>query len=143
MRDSVRLEDGSWEVKAGATVRVRVVLVVPDRRYFVAISDPLPAGLEGINLKFKTSAQTRLSGQLDNRVYDTWSWYSLLAFDHREMRDDRVVLFADRLPAGVYEYTYLARATTYGSFVVAPTKAEEMYHPETFGRAATTWLHVK
>jgi uncharacterized protein YfaS (alpha-2-macroglobulin family) len=59
------------------------------------------------------------------------------------MRDDRVVLFADRLPAGVYEYTYLARATTYGSFVVAPTKAEEMYHPETFGRAATTRLHVR
>jgi hypothetical protein len=137
-----RRPDGTWEIKAGSTVRVRVVLVVPDRRYFVAIADPLPAGLEGVNLGFKTSARTRLSGQLDNQVYDTWSWYSMLAFDHREMRDDRVVLFADRLPAGVYEYTYLARATTFGSFVVAPTKAEEMYHPETFGRAGTTRVHV-
>jgi len=138
-----RLKEGGWEVKAGSTVRVRVVLVVPDQRYFVALSDPLPAGLEGVNLKLKTAASSRLSGQLDNKVYDTWSWYSLLAFDHREMRDDRVVLFADRLPAGVYEYTYLARATTYGTFVVAPTKAEEMYHPETFGRAGTTRLTVK
>jgi alpha-2-macroglobulin len=138
-----RRGDGSWEVKAGATVRVRIVLVVPSQRYFVAIADPLPAGLEAINLKMKTSARNRLSGQLDNKVYDSWSWYSLLAFDHREMRDDRVVLFADRLPAGVYEYTYLARATTYGSFIVAPTKAEEMYHPETFGRAGTTRLVVK
>jgi uncharacterized protein YfaS (alpha-2-macroglobulin family) len=30
----------------------------------------------------------------------------------------------------------LARATTPGLFVVPPTKAEEMYHPETFGRGA-------
>jgi uncharacterized protein YfaS (alpha-2-macroglobulin family) len=154
-----RRKDGTWEIKAGATVRVRVVLVVPDYRYFVAISDPLPAGLEGVNLSFATSARTALSGQLDNRTsdswswyslfafddrtYDSWSWYSLFAFDHREMRDDRVVLFADRLPAGVYEHTYLARATTFGRFVVAPTKAEEMYHPETFGRAATAFVEVR
>ncbi len=138
-----KLEDGSWQIRAGATVRVRLVLVVPDQRYFVAIADPLPAGLEGVNLTFATSARNALSGQLDNRTYDTWSWYSLFAFDHREMRDDRVVLFADRLPAGVYEYTYLARATTFGRFVVAPVKAEEMYHPETFGRSATTFVEVK
>jgi alpha-2-macroglobulin len=143
----LRREDGSWEIKAGSTVRVRVVVVVPDRRYFVAVADPLPAGLEGVNLTFATSARSSLSGQLDNRTYDSWhswfGWYSLFAFDHREMRDDRVVLFADRLPAGVYEYTYLARATTIGRFVVAPVKAEEMYHPETFGRSATTFVEVK
>lgn len=138
-----RRADGSWEIRAGSTVRARVVVVVPDRRYFVAISDPLPAGLEPINLGFSTSARSRLSRRLDNRTYDSWSWYSLLAFDHRELRDDRVVLFADRLPAGVYEYTYLARATTYGSFVAAPTKAEEMYRPETFGRGATTRVVVR
>jgi hypothetical protein len=138
-----RRKDGTWEIKAGATVRVRLVVVVPDYRYFVAIADPLPAGLEGVNLSFATSARSALAGQLDNRTYDSWSWYSLFAFDHREMRDDRVVLFADRLPAGVYEYTYLARATTFGRFVVAPVKAEEMYHPETFGRAATAFVEVR
>ncbi|MCK5796156.1 MAG: hypothetical protein KAI47_03180, partial [Deltaproteobacteria bacterium] len=111
--------------------------------YFVAVMDPLPAGLEAVNLGFKTAARARLARQLDHRVYDSWSFYSFFAFDHKAMRDDRVVLFADRLPAGVYEYTYLARATTYGDFVVAPAKAEEMYHPETFGRSATTWVHVK
>jgi hypothetical protein len=135
--------DGTWEIKAGATVRVRVVVVVPDQRHFVAVSDPLPAGLEAVNLSFRTSAHSRLGHQLDNRTYDTWSWYSIFAFDHREMRDDRVVLYSDRLPAGVYEYTYLARATNLGRFVTAPVKAEEMYHPETFGRSATTVVEVK
>ena len=36
--------------------------------------------------------------------------------------------------AGVYEFSYVAQATTPGTFVVPPPKAEEMYHPETFGR---------
>jgi len=123
-------------------VRVRLTVVVPDRRYFVAVMDPLPAGLEAVNLSFKTSASSRLGNQLKGKIYDFYSWYSFFAFDHKELRDESVVIFSDRLPSGVYEYTYLARATTFGSFVVAPTKAEEMYHPETFGRAGTTRVHV-
>jgi hypothetical protein len=37
--------------------------------------------------------------------------------------------------AGVHSYEYVSRATTPGEFVVPPAKAEEMYHPETFGRS--------
>ena len=44
---------------------------------------------------------------------------------------------------GVHTYTYLARATTPGIFVVPPTKAEEMYHPETFGRTGTARVVVE
>ncbi len=135
--------DGAWVIRAGATVRVRLTVVVPDRRFYAAVMDPLPAGLEGIDLTFKTSARSRLGNQLKGRVYDFYSWHSLLAFDHREMRDDSVVLFADRLPSGVYEYTYLARATTPGRFIAAPARAEEMYRPETFGRTATDIVIVK
>ena len=53
------------------------------------------------------------------------------------MRDERVEAFASILWAGVHEYTYVGRATTPGTFTVPPTKAEEMYTPETFGRSAT------
>src|SRR5690606_20196977 len=42
--------------------------------------------------------------------------------------------FASLLPAGAYEYSYLARATTPGTIVVPPPRAEMMYQPETFGR---------
>jgi uncharacterized protein YfaS (alpha-2-macroglobulin family) len=59
------------------------------------------------------------------------------------MRDDRVQLFTDSMHGGVYEYTYTARATTLGTFVVPPTRAEEMYEPETFGRGATEKVVVE
>lgn len=42
--------------------------------------------------------------------------------------------FASILYAGVWDYSYLAVATTPGSFVAPPPKAEEMYAPEVFGR---------
>jgi hypothetical protein len=52
------------------------------------------------------------------------------------MRDERVEAFASLLYDGVYEYTYVTRATVPGVFVAPPPKAEEMYSPETFGRGA-------
>jgi len=134
---------GLWHVKAGTYVRVRLTVVVPDRRYYTAVVDPLPAGFEIVDMNLKTSASSALAGKAKNKIYDFWSWYALRSPDHKEMRDDAYQLFWDRLPAGVYEYTYLARATTIGTFVVPPLKAEEMYHPETFGRNATQIVVVE
>jgi uncharacterized protein YfaS (alpha-2-macroglobulin family) len=53
------------------------------------------------------------------------------------LRDDRAEAFASLLWEGVYEYSYVARATTPGDFIVPPSKAEEMYAPETFGRGGS------
>ena len=44
--------------------------------------------------------------------------------------------FSSLLWDGVHDFDYIARATTPGRFVVPPPKAEEMYHPETFGRGS-------
>jgi uncharacterized protein YfaS (alpha-2-macroglobulin family) len=138
----IKLPGGRYRIQAGKYVRVRLRIVVPSRRYFVAVDDPLPAGLEAVDLNLRTSASSRLAGKAKNKIYDFYSWYAFFAFSHREKRDDRVVLFSDRLPSGVYEYTYLARATTLGTFVVPPLKASEMYHPEVFGRNGTAIVEV-
>jgi len=54
-----------------------------------------------------------------------------------------VLFFVEHLAAGMYHYRYLARATTFGSFVVPPTRAEEMYTPEVFGRSGAITVEVK
>ena len=68
-----------------------------------------------------------------------WCWHW---FEHQNMRDDRVEAFTSYLEGGTYEYTYIARATTPGQFVVPPAKAEELYSPEVFGRSASTSVVV-
>jgi uncharacterized protein YfaS (alpha-2-macroglobulin family) len=59
------------------------------------------------------------------------------------MRDQRAEAFTSLLWEGVYHYSYVARATTPGTFVVPPAKAEEMYSPEVFGRSSSDWVIVE
>jgi uncharacterized protein YfaS (alpha-2-macroglobulin family) len=44
---------------------------------------------------------------------------------------------------GVRTYTYVATATTPRRLVVPPAKAEEVYHPETFGRGGSDVVWVR
>ena len=67
--------------------------------------------------------------------YAPWYRWYWSPWDQVDLRDDRLVLLADRLPRGVHEYVYYARATTPGDFFVAPAHAEEAFFPEVFGRS--------
>ena len=134
--DVRREEDGTWHIKAGATVRVRVTMVAPARRYHVALVDPLPAGLEALNPSLAVTPEIPKDPQNPGGPRPLWSWMRPW-FEHQNMRDDRIEAFTSLLWEGVYNYSYVARATTPGVFIVAPSKAEEMYSPETFGRGST------
>lgn len=126
---------GDWHIRAGALVRVRLSLKVPGQRYYVALVDPLPAGLEPQNPELATTGRAP-EAQTDSGVQRYWA-------DHQNLRDERVEAFATSLRGGTYEYSYLARATTAGSFLAAGALAEEMYHPETYGRSATARVFVE
>ena len=139
--DVDRDDEGVWHIKAGARVRVRLTMVADNRRYHVALVDPLPAGLEIVNPALAVSGSTPQDPNGENYRYGWWwfwPWY-----EHQNMRDERAEAFTSLLWDGVYEYTYIARATTPGKFVVPPAKAEEMYSPEVFGRSASDWVIVE
>jgi uncharacterized protein YfaS (alpha-2-macroglobulin family) len=140
--DVRRQEDGTWRIKAGAQVRVRLTMVATARRYHVALVDPLPAGFETLNPELAITG--RIPQDPNDQTQGNWSrfWWRQW-FEHQNMRDERVEAFTSLLWEGVYNYSYVARATTPGVFVVPPSKAEEMYHPETFGRGATDRVVVE
>lgn len=140
--DDVRRDtDGTWHVKAGAKVRVRLTMVAPSRRYHVALVDAIPAGLEAMNPELAVTGS--VPQDPNDNANDRWWWWRRTWFEHQNMRDERVEAFASLLWEGVYTYSYVARATTPGVFVVPPAKAEEMYHPETFGRGGTDRVIVE
>ena len=140
-------------VAEGELVRVRLRITVPADRDFVVLDDPLPAGLEAVDLSLRTAAPLpgpgRDMGQRSMEEeeaeeqefqdiewgYGRWDagWWT--PFDYRELRDERVVYFATRLWKGTYTATYVARATTPGEFIRPPAHAEEMYNPAVFGRS--------
>jgi len=144
--------DGSWTIKSGARVRVRLTMVAQARRYHVALVDNLPAGLEILNPGLAvTEAIPADPGDGNTPVIEMGSrsfghnyyWWRWNWFEHQNFRDERAEAFSSLLWEGVYNYTYVARATTPGEFVVPPAKAEEMYHPETFGRTGTDFVTVE
>lgn len=138
--DVSRDADGVWHIRPGARVRVRLSVVAESQRTHVAVVDPLPAGLEIVDpgLAISQEAPPVDPNAPEGDVpmpEDSWWWGTW--YDHQNVRDDRAEAFAGLLPAGVYDYSYIAQATTPGEFVVPPTRAEEIYAPETFGRAAS------
>jgi uncharacterized protein YfaS (alpha-2-macroglobulin family) len=145
--------DGTWVVKAGAEVRVKLTMVAPARRYHVALVDPLPAGLEPLNPALAVTGPVKTEGteviEIGGPSYGDpwrgghWWWRERTWYEHQNMRDERVEAFSSLVWGGVYSYVYTARATTPGRFVTPPTRAEEMYSPETFGRGATDYVVVK
>jgi uncharacterized protein YfaS (alpha-2-macroglobulin family) len=130
------------EAKQGDAVLVRLTVIVPDEKHYVVVDDPIPAGLEGIDTSLSTSQQTLSPQEYDwNKLTSEgfgW-WY----FDHIEMRDSKVILSANDLPAGTYVYTYYARAVSPGSFQVIPPTAQEFYFPEVYGRGDGSTFVVK
>jgi uncharacterized protein YfaS (alpha-2-macroglobulin family) len=143
--------DGTWSIRSGARVRVRLSMVAQARRYHVALVDPLPAGLEILNPGLAVTeslSEDKRAGEpvveSGTRSFGRGNWYwRQYWFEHQNFRDERAEAFASLLWEGVYNYTYVARATTPGQFVVPPAKAEEMYHPETFGRTGTDFVRIE
>ena len=139
--DVSRDADGVWHIQAGARVRVRLTLVADNRRYHVALVDPLPAGLEIINPALAVSGAAPQDPTSPDYRYGWWWWGTW--YEHQNMRDERAEAFTSLLWEGVYQYTYIARATTPGRFIVPPAKAEEMYSPEVFGRSGSNIVIVE
>ncbi len=134
--DVVRDGSGVWRIKAGARVRVKLKMVNENRRYHVALVDPLPAGLEAMNSALAVTGPIPTDPNVQKSRGAYWWWYGPW-YEHQNLRDERTEAFASLVWEGVHDYTYVARATTPGNFVVPPAKAEEMYMPETFGRSGS------
>ena len=146
-----RFDDGrpTTSVAEGELVRVRLRVTVPAQRNFVVLDDPLPGGLEAIDLSLRTASlqpgpgmpQPQREGdpnaadQQSAWGYGRWDsgWWT--PWEHSEIRDDRVVYAATILWPGTYTASYVARATTPGAFVRPPAHAEEMYNPAVQGRS--------
>lgn len=123
------------QARVGQNVQVRLTIIVPQNRHYVVITDPIPAGTDAVNPNLATSEQIGTRPTLDRAdpLSRGWGWWW---FSNTEFRDEAVVLYAEFLPAGTYEWVYTIRAGLPGVYNVIPPTGEEFYFPEIFGRGA-------
>ncbi len=97
-----------------------------DWRYLM-LEDPIPAGAEAV--------RDEASYQLERRR--RW-WYG----SQREYRDNRIVQFQQRFDDGKYEYEYLLKIVTPGSFRAMPAQIAPMYVPDVSATTTTQAVEV-
>jgi uncharacterized protein YfaS (alpha-2-macroglobulin family) len=141
-REVVPVSGSPLRPTVGGTYKVQLTITVPEERHFVAVESPHPAGYEGIDFALQTN-QKYLEGETNIYERQGWWWDPLWFFTHKEFRDDQVFLFAEDLPAGVYKYEYLVRATLPGTYLWRPARAYEMYFPEVFGNTESQVVEIR
>ncbi len=124
------------EARAGDVITVEVTITAPGALNYLVVEDPIPAGAEGIDTGLATESILSDEAGITSEAEDAplsrgwrWYWYSNVDF-----LDEKVVLYADFLSAGTYQFTYQLRLSLPGTYRVIPTTAMEFYMPEVYGR---------
>jgi alpha-2-macroglobulin len=144
LRKRVENLNGKEEIRVGDIVRVTLDVSLYDpttTRYYqdgfeyLALEDPVPAGLVPINAALKTEGVGREEAGTDSDSESDSSYNGAdFAPDFSEFRDDGVRVFKNEARSGTFHYSYLARAVAEGDFWMRGSRIALMYDPDVFGR---------
>lgn len=111
-------------MKVGQVIEDHVRLVSSGQRHFVALVVPLAAGMEPLNPRLATAPpEAKTVGKIT------------LEPTYADYRDDYVAFYYNELPAGTYDFYFRTRATTPGTYVQPPARAELMYDAAVWGQS--------
>ena len=102
--------------KPGDVISVRLTAAGSPEWRYLALEDPLPAGVEAIA---DTTAYP-----LEREAPDSW-WYG----SRVEYRDSKTVFFQETFDLGRYEFAYLVKVIAPGQFRAVPAQISPMYVP--------------
>ena len=133
-------------MKTGELYRGHISLVIPKDMSYAVIEMPLAAGMMPISFNSKITDLFWPSYQKEEAERHGYNWINnqFWHFNHREIYNDRFLLFADHLPKGVYQYDFFVRASDLpGKYYNPPAYARQMYNPEVFGHTEGEWIEVR
>ncbi|MHB0999602.1 MAG: MG2 domain-containing protein [Armatimonadota bacterium] len=120
-------------VSIGDRILCRLTINSNDNYHYVVIEDPRLAGWESMEQLSDGDSY----GGYESRE-EGW-----LPWTRREYRDEKVAIFATRLPKGKWVAEYFMRAEIPGEFHSLPTTAYGMYAPQANGNGAERRVRVR
>jgi uncharacterized protein YfaS (alpha-2-macroglobulin family) len=106
----------SGTARPGDVLTVRLTAAGSPEWRYLALEDPLPAGVEAI--------QDTTAYPLEREAPESW-WYG----SRVEYRDNRTVFFQETFDRGRYEFAYLVKVIAPGQFRAVPAQISPMYVP--------------
>ena len=130
LTDASRMGTAEAPFRLGDEILISYRMASDKTQSFVALEDPLPAGLEVINPNLA----------MFGALYPTSGTDGIAPADlsHSELRDDKTLLYFDSLPSGLSSYGVLARATSVGRFAWPSAQFSPMYDARFTGRTAAS-----
>ncbi len=118
------------DFEAGEIYVVRLTLATPNLRRNLVIEDYFPAGLEGVNDTFENESELAMK---EYQQAAGGGGYRSYYISDVQIRKDKAQAFVDYLPAGIYDFTYMVRASVSGNFKLRSAQVFESYSPDVRG----------
>ncbi len=112
-----REEPIAGDIRPGDVLTVRLTAAGSTDWKYLLLEDPLPAGVEAIQ---DTTAYPLETGRAED-----WWWYG----PRVEYRDSKTLFFQREFDQGRYEYVYLVKVVSAGTFAAVPAQITPMYVP--------------
>ncbi|MBE0540536.1 MAG: alpha-2-macroglobulin [Verrucomicrobia bacterium] len=146
--DKEPLRDGDT-VNSGERVETVVTIEAKNNYEYLVFEDLKPAGFETVEIRSGESLYARelksgaVAGSSALRTLPSALDFTDRArWVYQELRDRKVALFVDKLPEGVWEIRYDARAEVPGQFHALPVVGHAMYVPEIRANSAEVRVTV-
>ncbi len=133
------------ELMSGILYKGVLTLVIPEDTTYIAIENPLPAGLKAlsfnpavsnISMRYERDESARANGL-------TWIDNPLWLFDYYSIEDDRMFLYSENLPVGIYKIDYLVQAGMHGKYNHLPATVKQMFNSDMYSRTGGGWMRIK
>ena len=133
------------ELESGILYKGVLNLLIPEDGNYIVATNPLPAGIKilsfnhnpgDISLRYKSEESSRTNGL-------SWADNPLWLFDNYSIEEDKMMLYAEELPAGIYRIDYLVQAGMSGEYNHLPASIKTLFKPDVYSRTAGGWMKVK
>lgn len=120
-------------------------LIIPTAMEYVVVEDNLPAGVKALSLDPKVGNEIwKLNSENEALINGTtWLNNQIWNFNDIEIENDRILLYAERLPAGVYEINYLVQAGIAGKYNHLPASIRQLFNTSVYARTGGSILEIK
>jgi hypothetical protein len=112
----------------GVLLQVQLTLVLENDAHYLMVEDRIPAGVEILDTRLKTTRQDTAEYLVSAPFRNGWGWWY---FNPPTVFDDKVTWSVNYLPAGTYQLTYSISLAHPGEYQVLPARGWEVFFPET------------
>jgi hypothetical protein len=127
--------------QSGNFVLVTLQVTTPDDLVGVYLEDLLPGGLEASDPHLANAPVSHSPKPMS--MASRWCfWCYRPTFGPQQTEKERVVWYANNLPAGTHTVSYIALANTPGTFLHPPARAYSARQPELMGLSGGTYFVV-